>query len=212
MEVINLKAVPIAYERSVYSINQKELNAIKKIKYRKPDQGLYLSETITLLENKTLASLKKFIIKKAEEYTREVLEINDQIYLTQSWSTINPPNVSHPLHSHPNTFISMVYYAQCKSGALQFHLNTTSIRECFNFHYTINKFNIYNSQVWTFPVKTGDIVLFPGHINHSSLPNESRESRIIVGANFFIKGMLGSKKDVSSLKIASDLFGEDLKS
>jgi len=201
MDLINLKAIPIAYERNVYSINQKELDAIKKIKYRKPAQGLYLSETITLLENKTLASLKKFIIKKAEEYTREVLEINDQIYLTQSWSTINPPNVSHPLHSHPNTFISMVYYAQCKSGALQFKLDSSSISECFNFDYTIDKFNIYNSQLWTLLTKTGDMVLFPGHIPHSTLPNKSSESRIIVGANFFIKGKIGSKKEVSLITI-----------
>ena len=201
MEFLNLNAIPIAYERSVYYLNKKELEVVKKTKYRKSKQGFYLSKTISLLENKTLASLKKFIIEKAEEYTRNVLEIKDQIYLTQSWSTINSSNASHPLHSHPNTFISVVYYAQCKSGALQFHLNTTSIRECFNFEYTIDKYNIYNSQLWTLLMKTGDIVLFPGHINHSSLPNESPESRIIVGANFFIKGKIGSKKEISLITI-----------
>jgi len=201
MNLLNLKAIPIAHEGNVYSINQEELNVIKKIKYRKPNRGFYISETIALLENKTLASLKKFIIDKAEEYTRNVLEIRDQIYLTQSWSTINPTNASHPIHAHPNTFISIVYYAQCKSGALYFDLKTTSLRECFNFHYTINKFNIYNSQNWSLQTKTGDMVLFPGHIHHGSLPNKSPESRIIVGANFFIKGKIGSKKEISLITI-----------
>ena len=201
MNLLNLKAVPIAHEGNVYSINQKELNVIKKIKYRPPKEGHYLSETISLLENKTLASLKKFIIEKAEEYTRNVLEIKDQIYLTQSWSTINPTNAFHPLHTHPNTFISIVYYAQCKSGALQFQLDSSSISECFNFDYTIDKFNIYNSQLWTLLTKTGDMVLFPGHIHHSTLPNKSSESRIIVGANFFIKGKIGSKKAISLITI-----------
>ena len=188
MEIINLKAIPIVCERNVYSLNKKELNVIKKIKYRPPKEGHYLSETAFLLENKTLAPLKKFIIEKAEEYTRNVLEIKDQIYLTQSWSTIHTTNVFHPPHDHPNTFISLVYYAQCKDGHLYFDLNTTSLRECFNFHYTINKFNIYNSQTWTLPVKKGDMVLFPGHIRHGSFPNKSRELRIVIGANFFIKG------------------------
>ena len=201
MELINLKAIPIAYERNVYFLNKKELNVIKKTKYRKPDRGFYLSETTSLLDNKALAPLKKFIIKKATEYTRNVLEIKDQIYLTQSWSTLNITNAFHIPHDHPNTFISLVYYAQCKEGSLRFHLSTTSIRECFNFQYTINKFNIYNSQNWTLPMKTGDIVLFPGHIRHSSLPNESLESRIIIGANFFIKGKLGLKENVNFLTI-----------
>jgi len=201
MELLNLKAIPIAYERNVYHLNKKELNVVKKIKYRKADQGFYLSETISLLENKALASLKKFIIEKAKEYTLDVLGVKNQIYLTQSWSTINITSARHEAHDHPNTFISLVYYAQCKDGPLRFYLNTTSIRECFNFSYTLNKFNIYNSQSWTLSMKTGDLVLFPGHICHGSLPNKSREPRIIVGANFFIKGKLGSKKDVSFLTI-----------
>ena len=201
MKIIDLKAIPIAYERNVYSLDKKELNVVKKIKYRKPKQGFSLSKTTSLLENKTLAPLKKFIIEKAKEYTRDVLEIKDQIYLTQSWSTLNTTNGFHVPHDHPNTFISLVYYAQCKEGSLRFDLSTTSIRECFNFQYTINKFNVYNSQNWTLPMKTGDIVLFPGHIRHGSLPNKSDESRIIIGANFFIKGMLGAKENVNFLTI-----------
>ena len=201
MDIINFNAIPIAYERSVYFLDKKELAVIKKTKYRPPHKGFYLSKTISLLENKTLASLKKFMIEKAEEYARTVLEIKDQIYLTQSWSTINPPNAFHESHQHANTFISIVYYAQCKDGALRFYLNMSSIKECFNFHYTINRFNIYNSHNWTVPVKTGDIVLFPGHIRHGSLPNKSSSPRIIVGANFFLKGKLGSKKEVSSLTL-----------
>ena len=140
MQLINLRAIPIAYEGNVYDFNKKELDVVKKTKYRKSEQGFYLSETISLLENKTLASFKKFIIEKAEGYVRDVLEIKDQIYLTQSWSTINTTNASHKPHQHPNTFVSLVYYAQCKKGFIRFFLDTTSLKECFNFHYTINKF------------------------------------------------------------------------
>ena len=201
MERLNLKAIPVAYDRNVYHLNKKELNVIKKTQYREPQNGFYLSETSSLLENKTLASLKKFIIEKAEEYTRDVLEIKDKIYLTQSWSTINNTNAFHKIHNHPNTFISLVYYAQCKESSLHFHLYTSSLRECFNFHYTINKFNIYNSQNWALAVKAGDIVLFLGHIHHSSSPHRSPEPRLIVGANFFLKGSLGSKKHVSLITL-----------
>jgi len=201
VERLNLKAIPVAYDRNVYHLNKKELNVIKKTQYREPQNGFYLSETSSLLENKTLASLKKFIIEKAEEYTRDVLEIKDKIYLTQSWSTINNTNAFHRTHDHPNTFISVVYYAQCKEGTIRFHLYTNSLRECFNFRYTINKFNIYNSPDWALSVKTGDIVLFLGHIHHSSSPHRSPEPRLIVGANFFLKGSLGSKKYVNLITL-----------
>ena len=201
MERLNLKAIPVAYDRNVYHLNKKELNVVKKTKYREPQNGFYLSETSSLLENKTLASLKKFIIEKAEEFTRDVLEIKDKIYLTQSWSTINNTNAFHKTHDHPNTFISVVYYAQCKEGTIRFHLYTNSLRECFNFRYTINKFNIYNSPDWALSVKTGDIVLFLGHIHHSSSPHRSPEPRLIVGANFFLKGSLGSKKYVNLITL-----------
>jgi uncharacterized protein (TIGR02466 family) len=201
MKILNLEAIPIAHDINVYHLNKKELNVVKETKYRKPKDGFYLSETSTLLEDKTLISLKKFIVGKAEEYTKNILEINDQIYLTQSWSTINTTNAFHKLHTHPNTLISLVYYAQCKDGFLHFDSLTSSIRECFNFSYTINKFNIYNSQIWDLPVQSGDIVLFPGHIRHGSLPNKSSSPRIIVGANFFIKGKLGSHKEISYLTL-----------
>ena len=201
MELINLKAIPIAYEAKVYFLNKKELDVIKKTKYRKSDKGFYLSETISLLKNKTLTLLNKFIIKKAEEYTRDVLGIKDQIYLTQSWSTINTTNAFHTPHMHANTFISLVYFAQCKSGSINFHLSTTSLREGFNFKYTPHKYTLYNSQGWELALKTGDVVLFPGHLIHSSSPNQSPEPRIIVGANFFIKGTLGSEKAVDLITI-----------
>jgi len=201
MELLNLKAIPIAHDKNAYSINKKELTVIKKTKYREPQEGHLLSKSISLLDHKGLSSLKKFIIKKTDEYVRDVLEIKDQVYLTQSWSTINTTNASHKTHTHPNTFISAVYYAQCKDGFLCFDLPTTSIRECLNLQFTINKFNIYNSQVWELLVRTGDIVFFPGHIRHGSTVNRLAEDRIVIGANFFIKGKLGSTKYVDLLGV-----------
>ena len=201
MELLNLKAIPIAHAKKVYSISSKELKVIKKSKYRAPQHGHYLSQSIHLLNHKTLLPLKKFILNKAKEYTRDVLEISEEIYMTQSWSTFNTTHAFHKPHSHPNTFISLVYYAHCPDGFLLFDLHTSSLREGFNFQYTINHFNIYNSAIWELPVQTGDMVLFPGHIDHGSTPNKSTEPRIVIGANFFIKGKLGSEKFVDLIGV-----------
>ena len=201
MESVNLRAIPIAYERNVYSLNKKELDIVKKTKYRKLFNGLYLSKNTSLLENKSLASLKKLMVDKGKEYARDVLGIKDQIYLVHSWSTINPTHAFHEPHEHPNAFISIVYYAQCKESFVRFLLDRTPIREGFNFDFTIDKYNIYNSQTWDLPVEAGDIVIFPGHVRHGSTINTSKLPRIIVGANFFIKGKIGSTKTVSVITI-----------
>ena len=203
MEVINLKAIPIAWDQNVYRFSKKEMDQLNKIKYTNhyKSKGVFVSKNLSLLELKPFSSIKKFIIKKAEEYMKNVLEINNEIYITQSWSTINTKGSSHELHQHPNTFLSLVYYVQCKSGSLIFKLDTTSLKECFNFQFNINKYNIYNSQSWELPVRTWDMVFFPGHIHHGSTPNTSPTPRLLIGANFFIKGRLGQKHAVDLIGI-----------
>jgi len=201
METLNLKAIPICYKKNAYHCSVKEFNIIKNIKYNNKNTNYLLSESSYILQNKGLTNLRKFLVQQVEEYTRNVLEIKDQIYLTQSWSTLNKQNGSHGAHRHPNTFISVIYYVQCEKGLLVFDIRTSALQECFNFDYNIDKYNIYNSQSWNLEVKTGDIVLFPGHIWHKSLPNSSSTPKILIGANFFIKGILGSEENVSFLKI-----------
>ena len=82
MEIINLKAIPVAFETNAYFLSKEELDVIKNTKYKEPEKGFYLSESISLFKNKTLASLEKFMIEKAEKYKHDVLGIKDQIYLT----------------------------------------------------------------------------------------------------------------------------------
>ena len=64
MELLNLRAIPIAYERRAYNITPKELNIIKNTPYRDAQKGHSLSKSISLLNHKGLLSLKKFILKK----------------------------------------------------------------------------------------------------------------------------------------------------
>ena len=201
-QLINLKAIPIYYEKNSYQITQKELNFIKKIKYYEArERGLFISNSVSLLENKEVKGLKKFIIGKTESYVKKILEIKNKIYLTQSWSTLNKLNGYHSVHYHPNTFISLVYYAQAEAGGLYFDVRRSSLQDGFSFDYSVTNYNVYNSERWTIPIKSGDIVIFPGQICHGSAPNKSEEHRITMGANFFIKGKIGRVDRISNIEI-----------
>ena len=42
--------------------------------------------------------------------------------------------------------------------------------------------------MWTIPLVSGDIVIFPGYISHGSTENDSDTDRYMIGANFWLKG------------------------
>jgi len=201
-KLINLKPIPIYYENSSYHLTKKELNFIKKIEYYEArERGLFISTSASLLENKEVKGLKKFIVDKATAYAEKVLEIKNKIYLTQSWSTLNKQHGFHSVHYHPNTFISLVYYVKAEKGSLYFDVRRSSLQEGFIFDYSIIKYNVFNSERWTLHIGGGDIVIFPGHVCHGSNQNESTEPRITMGANFFLKGKIGREDRISNIKI-----------
>ena len=201
-KLINLKPIPIYYENSSYHLTKKELNFIKKIEYYEArERGLFISTSASLLENKEVKGLKKFIVDKATAYAEKVLEIKNKIYLTQSWSTLNKQHGFHSVHYHPNTFISLVYYVKAEKGSLYFDVRRSSLQEGFIFDYSIIKYNVFNSERWTVHIESGDIVIFPGHVCHGSNSNESKKHRITMGANFFLKGKIGREDRISNIKI-----------
>ena len=164
MEILNLKAIPIVHDTNVYHLNKKELNAVKKTKYRTPDKGFYLSETITLLENKTLSSLKKFIIKKAEEYVRDILEIKDKISRLKVNSVIKQPE--HMLHGwhkdQPDEDIKIAIY----------YLNTTN-------GYTLLEDGTKVSSV------ANRLVMFNNTIVHTCVSQTDVHRRVVININYY---------------------------
>ena len=45
------------------------------------------------------------------------------------------------------------------------------------------------------------IVIFPGHLNHLSLPSMSDEPRVMIGSNFFIEGLIGKEENYEQIYI-----------
>ena len=50
-------------------------------------------------------------------------------------------------------------------------------------------------------MKTGDVVIFPGWILHGTTPNKSDMDRIVIGANYFINGTVGTEDGVDLIEI-----------
>tara|TARA_Y100001936_G_scaffold86957_1_gene85280 strand:- start:27973 stop:28533 length:561 start_codon:yes stop_codon:yes gene_type:complete len=113
----------------------------------------------------------------------DVDRIMGQMTISNMWTTIYPEKSFVPEHTHNGSMISGVYYAKAHEncGDLVFHDPAW-----------VAKSMVLNSGT-TFPIKgtkqkvspkTGDLILFPSWLPHSTEFNETTEDRIIVSFNF----------------------------
>ena len=193
-------SLPIIKYNDVYKSNEDEIEYIKSLKYLNKN-GFFLSDSYEILKDVKLKKIKNCINNTFEDYKTNILEIENNFYISQSWTTINKNQGFHGAHTHKNTLFSCVLYLQANDSAINFYLNNSAIQNHFNFSYKVKNYNECNSTSWRLPVKTGDLVIFPGHLKHSSEENKNNEDRIIVGANYFIKDEIGNKADWDFINI-----------
>ena len=193
-------STPLVIESKMYTLKHEELDFIQSIPLRKTDNNS-ISKNIFVLENKELSKLAKMIDYYIDGYVNNVLEINEKVKRTQSWLAVSKKGQSHHQHEHPNTFISAVFYVNCDSGDLVLKRQNSAIQDGFNFGFSVKKFNSSNCRKWIVPARTGDLVIFPGHITHYTTDNEHDDDRIILGVNYFISGEVGSLKSVDLITI-----------
>ena len=190
--LINLKPTPIYKVENFYTCNEKEIKCLKSFNYVKNQIHKNYITDGNIFENKDLKNLKKAITDKFHYFTSNIIGINNKFNMERNWATINYKGQNHGPHTHPNIVFALSFYVKCKNGAINFKTdnNRTSISESFNFNYEKNKDNIYNSDMWKMPVKTGDLIIFPGHVTHYGDPHLDDDERIMIGVNWFPRGRL----------------------
>ena len=195
-KIIDLFPTPL-YNDKVYNplINQQKnyLLNLPRIK----NMGNLRSESGYIFEHSIFAELKKTINEHIKEYINDVYpNTNIDIYITQSWANYTEPNQFHHKHSHPNSFISGVYYVNAikNEDMIAFYKPIPPIYEIQH-----NQHNKYNSSAAAILVESGDLVLFPSTFSHDVPPTTSQETRISISFNTFIKGNIGNEVAATAL-------------
>jgi uncharacterized protein (TIGR02466 family) len=199
--VLHMYSSPLFYEETDFKLTDKEKEYVLNVEYRRPkgfNNHSNMSTHTFLLEAPELKRVREYFDKKVKEYTDEILEIENEFYMTQSWSTINYTGYNHPTHNHPNAILSLVYYVDCESG--EFYTDRLT-QQGYNFNYKVKKYNIHNSPRWKMPVKSQDILIFPAWLPHGSTINNSDKDRLVIGSNYFVKGIMGNEQEGSILEI-----------
>ena len=202
-ELIPFRALPIYKESSDLILNKDEMDVIVGGEFRQAlsKQGNAISKSAEVLEDKGLQRVKTHILTVFNDYVVNHLQIQNQFYLTQSWTAINQKGDAHHSHIHPNCVFSCVYYVQANSGDLQIKMPISRIQEGYNVSYKVLQQNIFNSRTINLSVKTGDIVIFPGWCEHQALPNEDDSPRIMLGTNYFVTGSFGDYENKDLITI-----------
>ncbi len=106
----------------------------------------------------------------------------DAVEITGCWANVNSTGASHAIHSHPNNFLSGVYYVQVQPGAdtVNFHdprPQTGIIRP------PITELTAQNTDQVVVNVSKGTLLMFPAYLSHSVSRNESGQPRISISFN-----------------------------
>ena len=113
----------------------------------------------------------------------EFLKISaEPLFITGCWANVNAPGAGHPRHSHPNNFLSGVYYAKVQEGADTINFHDPRVQAGV-LRPPVAELGGANADQAVVRVETGALLLFPAWLEHSVDPNQSEELRISVSYN-----------------------------
>lgn len=183
----------------------------EELTFCKPDShtpvqnvGNTYSQDTYILDHVIMAGLKEACLEAVQVYINKVIKPREVItpYITQSWLNYTKKGQFMHKHNHTNSFLS---------GVLYVHADVASDRIIFHDQryqqivVPANEYDGMNSDSWWFPVKTGDIFIFPSHATHSVAPVTTDDVRISLAFNTFIDGIIGCGKRLTELKLRNEL-------
>lgn len=151
----------------------------------------YTTKDLFVLENPRLKGLKDVCQRAIDDYFIRIFDpINpDKISLviTQSWLNYTVKGHHHHQHHHHNSVLSGCLYIKADRSIdkIKFIKDNGT-----NWFVQPKNLNAFNSPNIFFPVGTGDIVLFPSHLDHS-VPKTVGDERISLAFNAFFSGEMG---------------------
>ena len=199
MNIESLFPIAVGMDKISKKLTPKQFKFLTTQQMRK-NIGNVHSEDSYILDNEELKSLRDELLEIVRKYFKAVyVPANDvDVYITQSWVNSTEPNKYHHIHTHPNSFISGVFYIHSEGEAdkIKFHKNKYEFVQINS-----TEWNTYNSSSWWYPVNTGDVILFPSSLTHEVPSTASSSNRISLAFNVFIKGRLGIANDLTELKL-----------
>jgi uncharacterized protein (TIGR02466 family) len=126
--------------------------------------------------------LRRAIEKVADGALRQLeVEPRDLVF-TGMWANVNPPGASHSVHSHPNNFLTGIYYIQCDPKANVTRFYDPRLQADVIMPPPVKR-NAFNGNLVQVEGKPGRLALFPAWLKHDVPINGSERERVTVSFN-----------------------------
>lgn len=123
------------------------------------------------------------LIRKAVKAALDFLQIDYRDFsITGCWANFNPTGGLNSVHTHPNNYLSGVYYVQTPAGAdsIDFFDPRPAAVAWMPRTRQLNRFNGNRMSV---KVQPGRLVLFPAWLSHSVPLNRTNQERVSIAFN-----------------------------
>ena len=126
------------------------------------------------------------LVKYINYGTELVLDFLSVIYnsysITGCWANISAVNTRHMAHTHPNNFLSGVYYVETGPGSDTITIDDPR-PQCLVIRPEVKQSNVENAHQMRLKVGPGIMVFFPSWLPHSVDYNRSSGRRISISFN-----------------------------
>ena len=162
-----------------------------------------ISEDRYIFERPELAGIKQAVTDALQVFGAEVMGIEQELFVTQSWSLINEPNVGMHGHSHSNSIVSgSLYYCDLPEPSSPMVFDRHKDYRQLEINPVEGRRTIYNTNMNAVVPKTGEVLLFSSSLQHYVEANATPETRYSIAFNAFIRGKFGNYADVSELTLS----------
>jgi uncharacterized protein (TIGR02466 family) len=136
----------------------------------------------TLHEHEELRQLRSSVSQIAGSILRFLRIGQESLEVTGCWATVLAKGATHKVHSHPNNFLSGVYYIRVLPGAdtINFHDPRSQARV---IRPPVVELTAENTDQVVVKVTSGTLLMFPSYLEHSVDANVCDEERISVSFN-----------------------------
>ena len=193
---------PIYTTKIDRGFTKQELQFVKEQKKHCTDnQGNINTKDNYILNRKEFKNVKKFLDKHCKEYLDTVIcpKNNIELYITQSWLNYTETNQFHHQHQHPNSVVSGVLYFDSDIEKDKILFTNGKGYQQISPETDKEKYNLWNSSTWFFPVETGNLFMFPSSTTHQVETKKGNNTRISLAFNTFYKGSVGSDTQLTEL-------------
>jgi hypothetical protein len=201
-EIKALFAEPVFRVSIADAITSRQVDYIKNLKMVENETNL-ISENAYIFNEPELAPIAKAVQEVLDFYAKEVMGIPQKLYVTQSWSLLNPPKVGMHAHAHSNSVISgSIYFCELPDPPSRMVFYRHKSHRQIDLQPTAGPQNIFNAHSNSITPQQGEILLFSSELTHMVEPNASGNPRHSIAFNTFVRGRLGGYRNISELHLS----------